>query len=82
MGDCPKLQRLEHSAHEATASHLCRYAQLQLLSESLDRRRPEKCSFSVAELTPLSCLQHLRLTQCVLLACLSLLFPPTTQSMS
>ena len=89
MGDCLKLQTLEHSAYEATAAHLCRYAQLLSLSDSMlqslrklrDHPPPPKCSFSVAELTPLSCLQHLRLVQFVLFAYLSFLFlVPTDQS--
>lgn len=71
VGNCPQLQALEHSAYEATAAHLCRYTQVQSLSELLDQQRPDSCFFSVAELTPLTYLQHLRLTQCALLGYLT-----------
>ena len=80
MGDCPQLQALKHSSWEATAAHLSRYAQLQALSEFLDQPRPTRSSFLVADLKPLTRLQHLRLTQCVHLGYLSLL--PCSQQLS
>ena len=68
VGACSKLQVLQHSAYEAAPAHLCCYGHLQSLSEVLGQARPTQGSF-MAQLTPLTRLQHLRLDQCVLLGC-------------
>lgn len=68
VGACPQLEVLQHSANCVTAAHLRQYTRLLSLSDLLCAALPTPSSF-VTALTPLTRLQHLRLTQCALLGC-------------